>query len=281
MKKPVESVRGGYSALPWAVMDSPAYIGASIAAKALLNELVRQHNGANNGRLHLTHSWLAGRGWPSKSIVEKARAELIERGLIIQTKQGGLFVGATWHALTWLPISNHVGLETAPNTYHQGGWQFCDLPPTARRKPPTKKDCQSVHRDSAVPYTGTVAPSAVPYTGTVEATLDGSPVPYTGHDVLHHYPPGENSAARTLPAVQQFQARIGGRLTLPPRDNTLGRTRHIRLFKAAFGHVIAQPKAARPVGKPFPAMRAAVWRIVGAVPANHPHPSVSIFNLKG
>lgn len=264
-KKPVEAVRGTYSAMPHAVLDSPAYTGASVAAKALLSELIRQHNGANNGRLHLSRKWLAARGWASKSIVDKARAELIERGLVIQTKQGGLVIGATWHALTWLPITNHVGLETAPSTYHPGGWQCCDLPPTTRRKPPMKKISQPVHRASTGPTTGPVSPVTGPTTGPIKPVLGTFPGPTTGHDVLLPLPPTEN-----LPAAERFKARIGGRLTLPAREpNPLGRTRNLKLFKAAFGHLIPRPS--------FPSMRAAGWRIAGAVPPNHPRPTVQIF----
>lgn len=220
-KKPVESVSGGYSALPWAVMDSPAYTGASIAAKALLCALIRQHNGANNGRLHLSHKWLAPRGWPSKSTVEKARAELIERGLIVQTKQGGLFIGPTWFAVTWLPISNHVGLDIGAHQYHKGAYLLCKLPPTARRKPPTKKNCQPVHRGSADPTTGAVSRPADPTTGAINAVSGGFPDPTTGDDVLLPLPP-----VKTLTP----DWRIGGWRCvglLPP-----GRIRpRVRLFK--------------------------------------------------
>lgn len=190
MKKLPEAVQGRYALLPWAVHDSPAYTGASVAAKALLMELARQHNGANNGRLHLVHSWLAGRGWPSKSIVEKARAELIERGLIIQTKQGGMPpLGPSWYALTWLPISNYSGLDIASHQYHRGGWQFCNLPPTVRRKPPTKKrDCQSDHRDGIDPTTGAETIPIDPTTGAIKTDFGNFAAPTTGDDVLHHSP---------------------------------------------------------------------------------------------
>jgi hypothetical protein len=186
--KPVERVEGGYAAIPWVVLDSPAYTGASIAAKALLLELARQHNGANNGRLHLAHSWLARRGWPSKSAVEKARAELVERGLIVQTKQGGLFIGPTWYALTWHQITNFVGLDIAAHQYHKGGWGLCKLPPTARRKPPTKKSCQPDHRGSIDPTTGAESKPADPTTGAIKPLLGGGTDPTTGDDVLRHSP---------------------------------------------------------------------------------------------
>lgn len=239
-KKPVESVRGTYSAMPHAVMDSPAYIGASVTAKALLCELIRQHNGGNNGRLHLSRTWLAERGWRSRSIVDKARAELIERRLILETRPGGLGIGPSWYALTWLPITNHLGLETAPNTYHPGGWQLCGLPRTSRRKPPMKNISQPDHRAGAGPTTGPGSASAGPTTGPISALSGDLPGPTTGHDVLLPLPPTEN-----LSAVETFTARIGGRLTVPKRDpNPLGRSRHIRLFKAtraSMGAVIPTP----------------------------------------
>lgn len=172
IKKPSEAAPGRYSALPHVVLDSPAYTGASVTAKALLNELIRQHNGSNNGRLHLTHTWLVDRGWSSKSTVEKARTELIERGLIIQTKQGGLFIGPNWYALTWLSITNYVGLEIGPHQYHPGAWNCCDLPPTARRKPPVKKrEDQPDHRGSLDLTTGAGPLSAGPSTGAIKPIL--------------------------------------------------------------------------------------------------------------
>lgn len=183
---PHERVEGSYAAIPRAMLDSPAWIGASVAAKALVMELARQHNGANNGRLHLAHSWLARRGWPSKSIVEKARDELLERGLIVQTRQGGLFIGPTWFAVTWLPINNFVGLDIGSHQYHKGAWSLCTLPPTARRKPPTRKICPPVHRGRLDPTTGAANTPPDPTTGAMRPNFSGCPDPTTGDDVLRH-----------------------------------------------------------------------------------------------
>jgi hypothetical protein len=232
IKKPVEAAPGKFAALPHVVLDSPAYTGATPTAKALLCELMRQHDGKNNGRFHLAHTWLAARGWPSKSTVEKARGELIERGLIVQTKQGGLFIGPTWYAVTWLTISNFTGLEIGSHQYHPGAWQFCDQPPTTRRKPPMKKISQPVHRGSPAPTSGAVSQRPDPYTGAIKPVSANLP-PRTPGTMYITNTPTENSPAQSLPAVERFKARIGGRLTLPARDTSLGRTRHIRLFKAA------------------------------------------------
>ncbi|MES2406974.1 MAG: hypothetical protein V4528_06600 [Pseudomonadota bacterium] len=131
-KRPVESVSGSYTPLPHAVLDSVAFMGAGITAKALLFELLRQHNGSNNGRLQLTSKWLARRCWRSADVVLRARGKLIERGLIVQTRQGGLNHGASQYGLTWLPITNFVGLDIAQKDYHPGAWRFMDQAPTLK-----------------------------------------------------------------------------------------------------------------------------------------------------
>lgn len=184
MKKPPESVHGAYSAVPHRVLDSNAFIGASDHAKSLLFALIRQHNGSNNGRFQLTNKWLAKRGWASISKNVKARNELIERSLVVCTRLGGRNMGASWFALTWLPITNFVGLDIKPSEYHQGAWDDCKLKPTARRKPPQKRNMHSDSQNSAVPVTGIDECSAVPVVGTKEVFSDTSTVPVVGNDVL-------------------------------------------------------------------------------------------------
>ena len=148
-KRP-ESVSGGYSAIPWVVLDSVSFMGASDKAKSLLFALMRQHNGSNNGRLHLAKGWLNKHGWKYDTGNLNARNELIERGLIVQTKYGGLNMGAHFFALTWLDITNYVGLDIEPRGYRKGAYSLCNLDPTKRRKQPVKKSELIDHRASAV-----------------------------------------------------------------------------------------------------------------------------------
>ena len=136
----LETISGGYGAIPWTVIDSVSFKGASDKAKALLFALMRQHSGSNNGRLHLAKKWLYNQGWTCDENNRKARNELIERGLIVQTKWGGLNMGADLFALTWHDISNYVSLDISAKSYARGAYSLCNLPPTARRKPPLKKD---------------------------------------------------------------------------------------------------------------------------------------------
>lgn len=164
-KRPVEAVNGLYGAIPHAVLDSAAFKGASYPAKALLFDLIRQHGGNNNGHLHLSFSWLANRGWKSRDVIQRARAELIERGLLIQTRQGGLNIGASRYALTWLHISNFVGLEIESKDYHPGAWGFMDTLPIAKKNastsPPNGKG-NTASRYSPLPPAGTGGSLAVP-----------------------------------------------------------------------------------------------------------------------
>ncbi len=183
-KRPPEATSGTYSAVPHRLLDSTAFMGATDRAKSLLFALIRQHNGSNNGRLQLTDKWLSEHGWPSKELNAKTRIELIERDLIIQTRRGGLNSGCNWFALTWLPISNFVGLDITANSYHPGAWAACDVPPTSRRKPPQKRVTPPDYRGSPTPTTGAVDCLATPTTGAREALLGSFTPPTTGNNVL-------------------------------------------------------------------------------------------------
>jgi hypothetical protein len=190
-KKPPETVSGAFAAVPLGVMDSQAFIGATDRAKSLLYALLRQINGSNNGRLQLTDKWLREHGWPSAGLNCKARDELIERELIIQTRRGGLNFGCDWFAVTWLSISNFVGLDVSAQTYHKGSWAGCSLPPTPRRKPP-KRATPSDHGSSATPTTGAVNCLATPTTGAKKALFGTSTTPTSGNNVSIPIHPGKS-----------------------------------------------------------------------------------------
>jgi hypothetical protein len=176
-KKPTESVNGSYTAVPHAVLDSAAFKGASYTAKALLFEVIRQHSGGNNGHLQLYTEWLYKRCWKSAGTIQKAKEELIERGLIVKTRWGGLNFGADRFALTWLDISNFSGLDIRPSEYHKGAWTFMDKLPFAEKR----KACSEI-KNSSVPEFGTALLSSVPKIGTEEAISVPDPVPESGNN---------------------------------------------------------------------------------------------------
>lgn len=175
-KKPPEAVSGSYTPVPHALLDSVAFLGASTRAKALLFELLRQHNGGNNGHLHLAVKWLQRRGWTSTDQIQKAKSELLERSLIIKTRLGGLGIGPDQYALTWIGISDFQGLELRPGNYYPGAWRMLEAPPTAKQS-----DHTSV-RNGPIPQHGMERKPAVPSHGTVEGVLAESPVPHDGNN---------------------------------------------------------------------------------------------------
>jgi hypothetical protein len=186
----LESISGGYGAIPWAVMDSVSFKGASDKAKSLLFALMRQHHGkkGNNGHLHLAKKWLYNQGWTCDEGNRKACHELIERGLITQTKWGGLNMGANLFALTWYPITNYVGLDITAASYVKGAYSLCNLPPTARRKPPIKKSMRHDYRDSSDTTTETARPLPSTTTELVKPLSSSLTGTTTEHNVITPLP---------------------------------------------------------------------------------------------
>ena len=77
-------VAGGFAAVPWDVLDSPAYARLSHPARSLLIELARQYVRDNNGRLLASEAYLAKRGWKSNDTITRAKRELIAAGVIYE-----------------------------------------------------------------------------------------------------------------------------------------------------------------------------------------------------
>lgn len=191
-----ESISGGYSAIPWAVQDSNSFKGASDKAKSLIHALMRQHAGNNNGHLHLAKKWLYNQGWTCDENNRKARNELIERGLIVQTKWGGLNMGADLFALTWHDISNYVSLDISAKSYSRGAYTLCNLVPTPRRKPPmAKQKMRPNDRASA----GTTTELVKQSTGTTTELVKPLLSTFTGTTT-------ENNVVIPLPSVKSAKS---------------------------------------------------------------------------
>lgn len=166
-----ELISGGYGSIPWAVMDSLSFIGASDKAKSLLYALIRQHNGMNNGHLHLSKKWLHEHGWKCPESNMKSCKELIARGLIIQTKWGGLNMGPNLYALTWYNITNYVGLDISSKGYQRSAYLLCTMSPTERRKPPVKKQDRNDDCNRAVTAVETDSKLSVTVGETIKASF--------------------------------------------------------------------------------------------------------------
>jgi hypothetical protein len=116
-------VPGGFAALPWSVLDSPAFLGLSHPAKALLLELCRQYVSGRNGTLLLSIRYLRERGWKSADVINRAKTELLASGLIFETYKGHRPNKASWYALTWYSLEPNARFDPgAIETFSRGSY---------------------------------------------------------------------------------------------------------------------------------------------------------------
>ena len=184
---------GGFIALPWAVVDSPAFTSLSVYARALLLELARQYVRDNNGRLLLTRERMAARGWTSNDTLTKARRELEAAGFLYQTVRGHRPSKASWYAVTWAPLDVHPGFdpEALPN-FTRSAYKNASLGPP-----------HGVGMSAIAPPHGVERPATAPPHGAMTGSFQGSPTPPHGHH-LEKPSPGNKG---TAPTAQQTTHR--------------------------------------------------------------------------
>lgn len=114
---------GSFFLLPTDVLDSPCFTSLSFKARALLLDLGAQYRGKNNGDLAVPWSWMKVRGWKSKDTLRRALLELLDAGMIEQTRQGGLHCPSLF-AFTWIEIHECGGkLELPATSVASGKWR--------------------------------------------------------------------------------------------------------------------------------------------------------------
>lgn len=167
---------GGFVALPWSVLDCPAYAALSTHAKALLLEVARQFHRDDNGRMLLSRAYMATRGWKSNDTIAKAKNELLNGGFIFETVKGHRPNKASWYAVTWRTLDKMPGYdEGMAQLFERGAYQ---------KSAPLKKILtppRGTGRASIVPPHGTETQSTVPPAGTIKAIFRGLSVPPHGH----------------------------------------------------------------------------------------------------
>lgn len=137
---------GPFCAMNWSVLDSPAYLGLSHPAKALLLELARQYVRDNNGRLLLSERYLVTRGWKSVDTITRAKRELLASKLVYQTVHGHRPNKASWYALTWHDLDKIKGYdEGATDDFRRGMYRTTALP--TPKPPPLKQELYDKWRD--------------------------------------------------------------------------------------------------------------------------------------
>lgn len=114
---------GTFLPVPTDVLKSPNFLNLSTKAKALILDLGARFTGYNNGDLAAPWSWMQERGWRSKDTLHRAIKELLQAGMIEQTRQGGLH-GPSLYAFTWRPIDECKGRpEITPTRIASGKWR--------------------------------------------------------------------------------------------------------------------------------------------------------------
>ena len=168
---------GGFVALPWSVLDCPAYGRLSMHARALLLEVARQFVRDNNGRLLLSRAYMATRGWKSMDMLNKCKVELIQSGFIFQTVQGHRPNKASWYALTWQALDKLPGYDAgAEKGFERGAYQKSQPVNGASLRPP-----HGTEKAVIVPPHGTETLPTVPPHGAIRHVLPLRSVPPHGH----------------------------------------------------------------------------------------------------
>lgn len=112
-----------YSQLIHAYFESPEYAELSPRAVKALIDIYCQYRGANNGDLCATFSVMRARGWRSKDQLAKALDELIDKGWLMITRQGGRNIPMLY-AVTFMAIDACGGkLDTQPTTSPPHLWK--------------------------------------------------------------------------------------------------------------------------------------------------------------
>jgi hypothetical protein len=186
---------GGFVALPWSVLDSPAFAALSHPAKALLLEFARQYVRDNNGRLLASMRHLSKRGWRSADVVTRAKRELIEAGFVHETVKGRRPNRASWYAVTWYSLDAHRDYdEGAAESFERGAYRSTTRHKNARLKPAHGAGTRPI-----APEDGIVVVGAVPRTGAVACKDAASAMPHDGDHLDMPSPTGEGQPqARVL-----------------------------------------------------------------------------------
>jgi hypothetical protein len=104
------------------MLQHPAFKTLSPRATKLFVDIGSAYRGYNNGDLAATLKMMKERGWNSSDQLAKAKNELLERGLITVTRQGGINL-CTLYAVTCFPIDECGGkldvspTQVAPNIF--------------------------------------------------------------------------------------------------------------------------------------------------------------------
>lgn len=110
---------GQYTALPYALLKSPAWRSLSGAAVKVFLELHTRFHGGNNGKIHLSMNEAAEALGLGKATVQRAFAELEKKGFIALTTPGNWYhrKAHEWR-LTTKKLHTARGVSSATNDWY-------------------------------------------------------------------------------------------------------------------------------------------------------------------
>lgn len=194
----------GFAAMPFLVLDSPGYLGLPHPARALLLELARQYTGANNGRLVLCDKFLAPRGWKSSDVINRAKRQLLDSGLIQETRKGARPNKAAWYALTWQRLDRLPEMDIQPAGFARGAYM------QKQKATPVKRS----HSARIAPPDGDMLPVITPSDGAMQSQNTPSLTPPNGDYLdVAIYSDG-------LAQCQPLEDRDEQAVIVPANDNT-------------------------------------------------------------
>ncbi|RDH84508.1 MAG: hypothetical protein DIZ80_03240 [endosymbiont of Galathealinum brachiosum] len=80
---------GSFSLIPHTVTNSENYRSLSAKAVKLLIDTIARYNGSNNGDFDYSYKNMRKWGWNSNDTILKAKNELLLKGWLVLTRQGG------------------------------------------------------------------------------------------------------------------------------------------------------------------------------------------------
>lgn len=164
---------GGFVAMPWSVLDCPAYKALSHPARSLLMEFARQFVRNNNGRLLASTKFLKNRGWNSADVIHRAKLELIQAGLIYETVKGHRPNKASWYAITWQSLDKD-------SRYDAGAWEGWRYAKSGYKNAPLIPP-NGVKEHPIGPANGIKAAPSIPLDGTIKPNNYYLPIPLGGN----------------------------------------------------------------------------------------------------
>jgi hypothetical protein len=118
---------GAFFTVPAAVLNGAAYLGCGSHARMLLFDLLAQYRGNNNGDLCAAFSFMKPRGWKSTHTLIATKRELLDAGLIMETRMGARPNKASLYALTWHALDECGGkLDISAQSFQRGAYKLKD-----------------------------------------------------------------------------------------------------------------------------------------------------------